>query len=485
MHKQILVEKENDQIRVAVMEQNKLVELYIERQRDRTLVGNIYKGRVSNVLPGMQAAFVDIGLEKRAFLAEKDMVPPKRANNAEGKPIKNVNALKSGHEIWVQVTKEPGGDKGVRCTAQIDLSGELVVLLPTTSYVGVSRNIEEEETRRYLRNLAMEHKPEGMGVILRTACVHADKQQIIDEIHNLATLWEHIERKGSTVAAPRLLYEPSALCDVLSYYFVSGDVERIVFDDAGLMNAVLQENDSIKSVAELHEGSFPLFDLHKVDAQLDKAIARRIWLKSGGFLVIDSTEALTVIDVNTGKFTGKGDLEQTAADLNREAADEIARQLRLRDIDGIIIIDFIDMELARHRRELMEHFKQALKRDKTRTKVLGITQLGFMEMTRKARYIPLEKQLTDACTLCQGRGRLPSSETIARRICHELRGRLALQPHAAWLVHCSRPVASDLSLLEMSGEESIYVVINNGLTSHYSIEPIDPSALPKGARRLI
>lgn len=399
MAEKILIEKKDGETRVAVIESNRLSEIRIEKDAGDQLTGNIYVGRVENIALGMQAAFVNIGLDKNAFLHFSDLPFERQALK---KP------LKVGEEIPVQITKLPGGEKGVRVSAALSLPGRMAVIMPSASGVSVSKRIEDEAERKRLLKLAKPLVPESMGLILRTNAENAGEDEIRSDIESLAAVWETIHKRLDHIKAPALLYKtPDAISECIRDLSESDAFEILTADENAYQSAVEGARafmPAALSKIRLHQSDIPLFTVYSVEKQLSEALSRRVWLKSGGFLIFDKTEALTVIDVNTGKFTGKTSLSETVFQLNLEAAEEIAHQLRLRDIGGIIVIDFIDMDTRAKKDELVKAFREFLKKDKTHTTVHGLTALGLVEMTRKKKREPIESILKSPCPVCRGEG---------------------------------------------------------------------------------
>jgi ribonuclease G len=429
--KQIVVDIRYDQTRVAVLEDGDLVEFYMEDDEKQGLVGNIYRGRVVNVLPGMQAAFVDIGLEKNAFLYAGDI----NADNTvfdfgeknNGKVIKEISLrdiIREGQEITVQILKEPMGTKGARVTTHITLPGRYVVLMPTLNYVGVSRRIEDEEERQRLRRIAEAIKPENMGIIVRTAARGKQPEDLMPDIEVLCRLWEGIKEREKQGEVPRLLHKDESLLYRTVRDIFCSDVDRLIINDYHHYQKVIELlkaiSPSLVDRVEYADAQRNLFEIYGIEAKIEKAIQKKVWLKSGGYIVIDVTEALTVIDVNTGKFVGKASLEDTAFRTNLEAAEEIAHQIRLRDIGGIIIIDFIDMAEEEHKKKVLEVLEQALKKDRTKTNLVGLTGLGLVELTRKKVRPRLSTAFLKPCPYCNGTGRVYSEAMVIAKIEKEL-----------------------------------------------------------------
>ena len=424
MNKEILVDASGFATRVAVVEDGSPVELYVEQEGSQRLVGNIYNGKVQNVLPGMQAAFVDIGLERNAFLYAGDIVLSddpdeeiERLPQGQGRNIRDM--LKPGQTIMVQVAKDPVGTKGARVTTHITLAGRSLVLMPTVDYVGVSRRIEKEDERGRLRKILHELKPNGMGVIVRTASAGKSRETFAEDIEAMSKLFADIEKKAAKGKAPQLLHAEQSLLYRTVRDLLMKDVDRVFVNEAGTYEGLRELADvmapKLKARILLKE-SEALFDRYETEGKIDKALARKVWLKSGGYVIIDRTEALTVIDVNTGKFVGKDNLEKTITAANCEAAKEIARQLRLRDIGGIIVVDFIDMEKESNRQLVLNTLKNALKDDHTRSHVFGFTHLGLVEMTRKKTGRSIADTLQSLCPDCNGDAQVLSPESRVSRV---------------------------------------------------------------------
>lgn len=401
MPSKILIRKTPVDMTVALIEDGRLAEIIFEKNDSDALTGNIYVGRVENVASGMQAAFVNIGLDKNAFLPFTDL--PKEKQRLK-KP------LTVGEEIPVQITKLPGGEKGVRISAVLTLPGRMTVLTPNSEGVGISKRIEDEKERKRLTGIAKPLVSGNIGLIVRTNAENADKKDIERDVQNLVSLWGNIEKRLLHVKAPACVYKDGDALSRCIRDLIDDDVQEILASDENACQAAVESANVIapESVQKirLYKGEIPLFTVFSVKKQLEDALSRRVWLKSGGFLIFDKTEAMTVIDVNTGKFVGKTSLSDTVFKLNLEAAEEIARQLRLRDIGGIIIIDFIDMETREKKDELIKAFREFLKRDKTHTTVHGLTALGLVEMTRKKKREPIETYFKTICPACRGEGKL-------------------------------------------------------------------------------
>ena len=408
----MVVQVRKDFTQVAMLEGRSLIEHYVSRPADDSeqIHGNIYLGRVQNVLPGMEAAFVDIGTPKNAVLYRGDVQFDKEDVVEQGPEPRIEHVLQPRQLILCQVTKNPIGAKGGRLTQEVSLPGRFVVLIPDSRTYGISKRLPEDERRR-LRSILDRVKPEEHGIIVRTAAENATEHELRTDMTRLLALWEEIKEKSKKSSGPTLLYrEPPLAVRVIREEF-SSDYRGIIIDERELYEEVRQYigdfNPEFLDRVEFYDTEaegLSLFENQHVHEQIHKALDIKVWLPSGGSLVIEHTEALTVIDVNTGKNVGKTNLEETVFTNNLEAADEIARQLRLRDIGGIIVIDFIDMEIRENRRKVLDRFKDALSRDKTRTQVFDISELGLVEMTRKRIGEGLLTNFVDSCPTCQGRG---------------------------------------------------------------------------------
>ena len=408
----MVVQVRKDFTQVAMLEGRSLIEHYVSRPADDSeqIHGNIYLGRVQNVLPGMEAAFVDIGTPKNAVLYRGDVQFDKEDVVEQGPEPRIEHVLQARQLILCQVTKNPIGAKGGRLTQEVSLPGRFVVLIPDSRTYGISKRLPDDERRR-LRSILDRVKPEEHGIIVRTAAENATEHELRTDMTRLLALWEEIKEKSKKSSGPTLLYrEPPLAVRVIREEF-SSDYRGIIIDERELYEEVRQYigdfNPEFLDRVEFYDTQaegLSLFENQHVHEQIHKALDIKVWLPSGGSLVIEHTEALTVIDVNTGKNVGKTNLEETVFSNNLEAADEIARQLRLRDIGGIIVIDFIDMEIRENRRKVLDRFKNALSRDKTRTQVFDISELGLVEMTRKRIGEGLLTNFVDSCPTCEGRG---------------------------------------------------------------------------------
>lgn len=430
MSEEILINVTPQETRVAVVENGVLQEAYIERSNNRGIVGNIYNGKVVRILPGMQAAFVDAGLERAAFLHAADIRPqiaisvsPESDN---GEPPAISTLLHEGQEIVVQVVKDPIGSKGARLTTNLTLPARYLVYLPDTRHIGISQKIEDEQERERLRNIVTENIPEDQtgGYILRTAAETASERELKNDIRYLNRVWGSIQDKLVSAKTPSLIHEDLSLSLRAMRDLILDVVEKIRIDSNETFNKakefVHEFIPEIESQVEYYPGERPIFDLYSVEDEIQKALDRKVLLKSGGHLVIDQTEALTTIDVNTGAYVGKKNLEETIFKTNLEATHAIARQLRLRNLGGIIIIDFIDMIDEEHKRQVLRALEKALARDRTKTYVSDISALGLVELTRKRTRESLEHILCEPCPVCVGRSVLKTPQTVCYEIFREI-----------------------------------------------------------------
>jgi ribonuclease G len=407
----ILVQCDPDAIKVALLEDGRLTECYTQAEADRQTVGNIYKGRVVNVLPGMDAAFVDIGQSKNAFLYIDDLLPAHLEKQPKVKPsIREL--VHEGQDIVVQIVKEALGSKGARVTTHFSLPGRWIVYMPGADYVGVSRKIASDTERQRLRDLAEAIRRPGEGLILRTVAAGEPDEAIVRDLERLREQWDEILRRAETAPAPSIVYHELDMLPRLIRDIVNDDIEELVIDSEKVGRLIADElsrlSPHLAERVRIDRAAEPIFQRYGVGEQLEKAFRPKVWLDNGSYLVVDQTEALTVIDVNTGKYTGSIDLEETVFATNREAAEEIARLLRLRDIGGIIIIDFIDMELEEHRAAVLRTLEEAIRRDRTKCIVVGWTRLGLLEMTRKKVRDNVDLAAIGVCPMCGGSGRAPN-----------------------------------------------------------------------------
>ena len=489
MQNMLVVNAEGPETRVAVVEDGSLAEFFVERKRDRGMVGNIYRGKVSRVLPGMQAAFVDLGskVERAAFLYVADVLgsgderklfedsetddtgdeSPEGAASRIARSRKQLanrkieELLKPGQTVVCQVTKDPIGLKGARVTGYISLPGRYSVFMPHVSQVGVSKRIGSDKERRRLRDLVNGARPKGTGFIVRTAAEDANDQELRDDVDFLARLWGEIEKREETMNGPGLVYADFDLALRCIRDLMREDTSEVVIDDEEEFERVkkftLAFLPRFAERIKKYENRRPIFDHHHIEPALRLAVARRVPLHSGGSLVIDQGEALTAIDINTGSFTntGSGNLEDTVTANNLEACDEVARQLRLRNIGGIIVIDFVDMDKEGNRRKVWDAFAKALSRDRARTNVTKISELGLVEMTRKRTRESLVQLLTEPCPTCEGAGVVKSVTTVAYEILREVRRSGMTVDNEKIEIECAPRVADILSKQERDYLDSL------------------------------
>ena len=457
MPKRIVVNASLIETRVAVQEGNQLTELYVERSHHRSIVGSVYKGVVTNVLPGMQAAFVDIGLAKDAFLYAGDYTADRgdlAERLAEGDPELPVDGeaesdegdeeprreavgpieemLRKGQEVLVQVSKEPLGTKGARITAFISLPGRYLVYMPQSRHIGVSRRIRDDAERDRLRGAVRELAQPSGGFIVRTNAEGKGEDEFRSDVEFLRRLWTQVQSRYASASAPSVLHEEGDVTFRVVRDLLSPEIEEFVVDTPEMHEKVRGYVETlVPALADrvrLWDQPTPIFEALGIEKEIEKALRRRVWLKSGGYIVIDHTEALVSIDVNSGKYVGKRDFEQTVLKINMEAVGEIVRQIRLRDLGGIIIIDFIDMETLEHREQVYRALKRALAEDKARTNVLEISELGLVEMTRKRVRQDLRALLTTHCPMCKGSGVTKSDETLTAELFRAIRAKAGTAP---------------------------------------------------------
>jgi len=464
MTKEMIVSSNGHETMVAILEDDLVAEVFVERERQRGVVGNVYKGRVSKVLPGMQSSFIDLGLERDGFLYVSEVIdtldefdklagdddeenggrprearsdgstgsPSARAESrAEKTPPKIEELLKEGQEIIVQVVKEPLGTKGARLTSHVTMPGRFLVFMPTVDHIGVSRKIESREERSRLRGIVREFREaHGFtgGVIIRTAAAGRPKEDIVGDLGAFHRIWTEMRQRNETSRAPAVLYREQSIVSRLLRDLLTEDYQAIRIDHAGEYQRVLELVErimpSLAPKVKLYSKPFPIFDEYGVQAEIDKALKSKVWLKSGGSIVINQTEALVAIDVNTGRYVGKkssGRLEDTIVKTNLEAVKEIVRQIRLRDLGGIIVLDFIDMEEKKNRQKVFQAVEQELKKDRSPSKALQVSDFGLIIITRKRVKQSLERVLTEPCPYCSGTGVIKSSATICYEILSEVK----------------------------------------------------------------
>lgn len=475
MDSEIIINVTRDEIRVGLLEGGQVAEFYVERKRDASIVGNIYKGKVVKILPGMQSAFVDIGLEKAAFLYVTDihsdleefapfLEEEEKVNSIDlvsqkEKPDFTIEELlQEGQEILVQVSKDPIGSKGARVTSYVTIPGRYLVLMPDVEHVGISRRIPDEDERTRLRTIVEEIRPKGYGLIIRTASEGSQDKDLIKDLEFLLLLWETVQKKKDRVSAPTMLYSDLDLVFRSIRDLMIQDVKRLVVDSTDeyerIKDFVRTYFENFLGKIELYEGTEPIFDSFGIEFDISRALGRKVWLKSGGYIVIDQTEAMTVIDVNTGKFVGKEELEDTVLKTNLEAVKEIAYQIRLRNLGGIIIVDFIDMEKYENRDRVFLAFVEAMKKDRAKNTISHISELGLIQMTRKRVRESLGRTLCESCPYCEGKGFVKSPKTLCYEIFRKVT-RLAKHGGERIIVTAYPSVAELLSDEERAGVEDI------------------------------
>ncbi len=473
--KEILINSTSLEVRAAIVEEGELVEFMVERSSTRRLVGDVYLGRVNAILPGIQAAFVDIGYEKAGFLHASDLVPdtesfemeggvdieddgPRGGNRDDSRDERNGNdrggdrgrggrdrggrggrggggrgpqrerppvqpiekMLTKGQEVLVQVTKEAIGTKGPRLTTQISLPGRHVVYMPNSEYLGISRRIESRQERQRLRQLIAKKKPANCAIIARTACEGVEDKHIVSDINYLHKLWTEIKRRAEKAQAPELVHEEVGMVVGMIRDLMADDIDKIWMDNEKeyrrLVRALRQTSPELASRTHQFREKSPIFEKYNIENEVEKTLERKVWLKKGGYLVFDQTEALVAIDVNTGRFVGKRDQEETILETNLLAAREIPRQLRLRDIGGIIVIDFIDMESEANKKKVLAELRHHLRKDRSRSKAFAVSDLGLVEVSRKRVRPSLMHFLSEECPYCKGTGKVLSFDTLANKI---------------------------------------------------------------------
>jgi ribonuclease G len=446
MSKELIVNDTHHETRVALLESGNFEELIVERRVGENITGHIYKGKVIRVLPGMQAAFVDVGQDQAAFIYVTDVysgideyermmakaadeeVEEKEGIDDEhlfpkpslGQSFHIEELIQKGQDILVQVSKAPIGSKGARITSHISIPGRFLVMMPRTNHIGISRRIEDEGERNRLKQIISELKPEQYGFIARTLSEGASKEKFASEMDFLITLWANIQKRYANMPAPSLLHKELNVTLRAVRDLFTQEADRLIIDSRSGYESILKFLDTfmprLKDSVELYDGAEPIFDAYNLETEIARALKKKVWLKSGGHIVIENTEAFVVIDVNTGRYVGKRNLEETVLKINLEAVKEIAYQVRLRNIGGLIIIDFIDMEKEINREKVFNALREALKKDRTKTNVLPMTEMGIIQMTRKRTRENLNRMLCEPCFYCEGEGCLKSRITV----CYDL-----------------------------------------------------------------
>ncbi|MCH8533200.1 MAG: ribonuclease G [Saccharospirillum sp.] len=475
MNAEILVNVTPMETRVAVVENGAVQEIYIERIQNVGIVGNIYQGKVVRVLPGMQAAFVDIGLDRAAFIHASD-IDTGRGDSDQSRSIQSL--VHEGKSLTVQVIKDPIGTKGARLTTQLSIPSRYLVYMPASNHIGVSQRIEGEAERERLKAVVAQVKAdEGIeqgGYILRTAAEGITDIEIQSDMNYLKRVFRVLGERVKENEGPLVIYEDLPLYLRVARDLVRADVEKIRIDSRETFSKVIdfvrKYTPEVESVFEYYPGERPIFDLFAVEDEIGKALGRKVELKSGGYLIIDQTEAMTTVDVNTGAFVGHRNLEETIFKTNLEAVTAIVRQLRLRNLGGIIIIDFIDMDETEHQRQVLRMLEKHLEKDHAKTKVTGVSELGLVEMTRKRTRESLEHMLTETCPVCEGRGRLKTPQTICYEVFREILREDRAYQNDQYLVLASQEVVDRLLDEESSNVADLEEFI--GKPIRFQVEPM-------------
>jgi len=495
MSKEIIINVSTRETRMALIDGGKLVELHMEREE--RVAGSVYKCRVANVLPGMDAAFVDIGLERNAFLYAGDVLPEAgeefpAAKKEVQRSVNIKDLLKVGQELVVQVVKAPRGTKGARVSTRISLPGRYLVLMPEADNIGISRKIEDAQERDRLKKIADKIKPANCGMIVRTEAEGRGDRELRADVEFLSRMMSQIQEKSKVTSAPGLVHQDLSLVFKTIRDVFGASIQRMFIDSQTEYQKALEVVQllapKLRSRLTLYDDPEPIFEHFSIENEIDRLLKRKVWLKSGGHITIDETEALTTIDVNTGKFIGSTSLSDTILKTNLDAAQEIARQLRLRDIGGIIIIDFIDMTGARDRSHVVNALDRALKKDRTRTKISNISPLGLIEMTRKRTGETISELISEACPYCQGRGSILSPESISINVERELAHKAAQEDDEAFLITVHPEVAEFLigprgetiKEIERQIRRAVYVrSVHDHHIEKYEIQPGDLQEIEK------
>jgi len=470
LSKEIVINDIGLETRVAILENRKLVEIIYERDFSEQIVGNIYKGRVESVLPGMQAAFVDIGLEKNVFLHSKDLTPL-----VEDKKFRIEQVVREGQEILLQISKEALGTKGPRGTCKLSLAGRYLVLMNSKRHVGVSRRIDDNSERRRLKSIAYDMLPVDKGLIVRTVAAYKAEEELKKDLDFLLNLWEEIEEEANKDRAPSLIYKNlNSVKQVIRDKFTL-EIDKLIIDNKKdyhqAMRTLEHISPELESRVYYYDHPKPIFDYYNIEEEIKGLLKRKVSLNCGGYLIIDSMEALTAIDVNTGSYVGKDNLEDTVVKTNLEAAKEIAKQLRLRDIGGIIIIDFIDMKVDKDRELILDTLRRELDKDKTKSNILGLTKLGLVEMTRKNERERVGEFLQQECPYCQGTGNILSEDTIFLEVIRKIKEifwesraeAILLEVHPKLASRLIGVAGKNLDKLEEELNKEIYIMGNKEL----------------------
>lgn len=505
MSKEIIINSTVNETRVAILENGSVSEIYIERHKKKGVAGNIYKGKIVKVLPGMQSAFVDIGLDKAAFLHVADLTTENinedmlvqsideeqndkeqedEFNGKQHVPIEDM--IQEGQEIIVQVAKEPIGQKGARLTTHLTIPGRYLVLMPYYNHIGVSRKIENEEERERLKGILTEIKPENFGLIARTVSEGSTKEDLESDLDYLLRIWNKLSEKMDSANAPQLIYKDLELLYRTLRDITTNDISKIIIDNRSdflkLKTFQREYFPNLDIEIKLYENSIPIFDYYNIEIEINRMFDRVVWLKSGGYIVIDQAEALTVIDVNTGKYVGKRNFEETILKTNLEAAKEIAYQLKLRNIGGIIIVDFIDMEKDEHIEKVLQTLNQEFKKDRGKVTVVNISPLGLFEITRKRVKESITKALSENCPYCEGRGFIKSKVTVCYDILREIRRiapfyekkKIFVEAHSSVVDYMLNDEKECLDEIELMYNINIEVKANNNFhIEYYEVIPLE------------
>jgi len=492
LSKQIIINSGLREKRAGILVDNKLEDVLLETDTYDQIASNIYRGRVRDVLAGMQAAFVDIGAEKNAFLHISDIYPllnKKQKDKWNKKQLSIKHVLQPGQEIMVQVAKEAIGSKGPKATCKISIPGRYFVLLPFENRIGVSRRIEDNNKRERLKSIARSFTGNKFGVIVRTNARDKKKSVLRNDYNYLTNIWKTVQHRYRNNRAPVLIYRHVELIKLIVRDYLSTDINKVVVDDRDVYEELLEKTKKIaphlKNRVFYYKEDTPIFENYGIEKEMEKIFRRKVWLDSGGYIIIDSTEALVSIDVNTGKYIGEDNLQKTVFKTNMEAAREIARQLKLRDIGGIIIIDFIDMNKKEHQNQVLDTLKDELSKDRTKTGVLGLTQLGLVEMTRQKVRDDLGDLVQKDCPYCDGTGQVLSEKTMALEVIRKLEKMTVYEDFSAILLEMHPRVAAVLigsggdKLTELENKLQIEIYINGNKDLHIE----DLNILDKGSRK--
>ncbi len=430
MHTQLIINSLFNETRIAVLEKSRLSEVFIERKSNLPMVGNVYKGKIEKVVSGVQAAFVDIGGSQSGFLSAEDVYneslgsefflqeeESSKDSRKNRQPIQQI--LRSGQEVMVQITKEPSGNKGPKVTSFVGIPGKYLVLLPGVDVINISRRIKEKKRRKKLSEI-IQSKPKNVGFIMRTACVGIEEKHIKTEMGSLIRKWRRIKKKYDTIDSPGMVYQETDTCIRVVRDIMGNGLQKVVVDSDKAYGKVMKyfsdkiENEDFK--VELYKKKEPIFDRYGIESQIEKMYKKKVWMKSGGHLIIDEAEGLTVIDVNSGRLIGEKFQEETIIRTNEEAAIEAARQIRLRNLVGIVVIDFIDMQMLKSRRKVESLFSEEMKRDKAKTTILKMSAFSVLQLTRQRFRESVFSDLTDTCVICEGSGRVKAISTV----CYEI-----------------------------------------------------------------